>query len=166
LKAYQNIPWNIRILTELTRTLENFLWNSLWARGYCHAPFWLDRLFCAEGRTTPPPNLGFFDRVSPLFCEVLLLRGLTFWVPTHASQLLVTRPGSVSTFLSYHARGFPLVMALSWVVSVPGSPSSGVGTSRVRFSPTGTRTCGLEATFLFPLSLFWTVEARSLLAMS
>ena len=64
--------------------------------------------------------------------------------------------------LSYHARGSPLVMALSWVVSVPGSPSSGVGTSRVRLPPTGTRTHGLEATFLFSSLLFCMVEARSL----
>ena len=27
LKAYKNIPWNIRILTELTRTLANFHWT-------------------------------------------------------------------------------------------------------------------------------------------
>jgi len=39
-------------------------------------------------------------------------------------------------------------------------------TSRVRISPTGARTYGLEATFLFSLLLFWTVEARSLLATS
>ena len=91
-----------------------------------------------------------------------LARGLTFRVPTHASQSLVTHPGGVSTLLSYHARGSPLVMALSWVLSVPGSPSSGVGTSRVRLLPTGTRTYGLEATFLFSLLLFCMVEAQSL----
>ena len=45
---------------------------------------------------------------------------MTFWVPTHAPQLLVTRPGSVSTFLSYNAHGSPLGVTLSWVVSVPG----------------------------------------------
>ena len=88
------------------------------------------------------------------FLEVHLAQGVTFWVPTHAPQPLVTRPGSVSTFLSYHARGSPLGVALSWVVSVPGSPSGGVGTSRVRLPPTGTRTYGLEATFLFSLLLF------------
>jgi len=97
-------------------------------------------------------------RVSPLcessFLEVHLARGVTFWVPTHTLQPLVTRPGSVSSFLSYHARGSPLGVALSWVVSVPGSPSSGVGTSLVRLPPTGTRTYGLEATFLFSLLLF------------
>jgi len=123
-------------------------------------------LFCAEGPIAPQPNLGLFHCVGPPSFEVLLARGLTFWVPTHASQSLVTRPGGVSTFLSYHARGSPLVIALSWVVSVSGSPSSGVDTSQVRISPTGARTYGLEATFLFSLLLFWTVEAQSLLATS
>jgi len=54
------------------------------------------------------------------FLEVQLAQGVTFWVPTHVPQPLVTRPGSVSTFLSYHAHGSPLDVALSWVVSVPG----------------------------------------------
>ena len=71
-------------------------------------------------------------------------------MPTHAPQPLVTRPGSVSTFLSYHARGSPLGVALSWVVSVPGSPSGGVGTSRVRLPPTGTRTMALKPPFSSP----------------
>jgi len=35
-------------------------------------------------------------------------QGVTTWVPTHAPQPLVTRPGSISTFLSYHARGLSL----------------------------------------------------------
>jgi len=72
---------------------------------------------------------------------------MTFWVPTHAPQPLVTLLGSVSTFLSYHARGSPLDVALSWVVSVPGSPSGGVGTSRVKLPPTGTRTMALKPPF-------------------
>ena len=54
------------------------------------------------------------------FLEVHLAQGVTFWVPTHAPQPLVTRPGSLSTFPSYHAHGSPLGVALSWVVSVPG----------------------------------------------
>jgi len=70
--------------------------------------------------------------------------------------------GGASTLLSYHACGSSLVMALSWVVSVPGSPSSGVGTSRVKLPPTGTRTHGLEATFLFSSLLLCMVEAWSL----
>jgi len=85
----------------------------------------------------------------PSLLEVLLARGVTSWMPTHASQPLVTRLGSVSTFLSYHARGSPLGVAPSWVVSVPRFPSGGVGTSRVRSLPIGTRTYGLEATFFF-----------------
>jgi len=109
-------------------------------------------------------------RVNPLcessFLEVHLALGVTCWVSTHAPQSLVTCPGGVSTFLSYHARGSPLVMALSWVVSIPGSPSSGGGTSRVRIPPIGARTYGLEATLFFSLLLFWTVEARGLLAES
>ena len=79
--------------------------------------------------------------------EVHLARGMTFWVPTHAPQPLVIHPGSVSTLLSYHARGSPLGVALSWVVSAPGSPSGGMGTSRVRLLSTGTRTMALKPPF-------------------
>ena len=68
----------------------------------------------------------------PSFLEVHLVRGVTFWVPTCVPQLLVTHLGGVSTFLSYHARGSPLGVASSWVVSVPGFPCGSVGTSRVR----------------------------------
>jgi len=92
-------------------------------------------LFCAEGPTTPPPNLGFFHRVSPLLCEVLLSRGLTLLGANSCALITSHFPGGVSAFLSYHTRGSHLVMALSWVVSVPGSPNSGVDTSRVRFYP-------------------------------
>ena len=49
----------------------------------------------------------------PSFLEVHLAQGVTFWVPTHVPQPLVTRPASVSTFLSYHARGSPMGVALS-----------------------------------------------------
>ena len=90
----------------------------------------------------------------PSFLEVLLARGVTSWVPTRAPQPLLTHLGGVSTFLSYHARGSPLGVASSWVVSVPGFPSGGVGTSRVRLPPTGTRTYGFEATFFFSSLLF------------
>ena len=52
-----------------------------------------------------------------------------------------------------------MVMALSWVVSVPGSPNSGVDTSRVRFYPLLVlELMALEPPF-FTLLLFWTVEA-------
>ena len=54
------------------------------------------------------------------FLEVHLAQVVTFWVPTHAPQPLVTSPRSVSTFLSYHVHGSPLGVPLSWVVSVPG----------------------------------------------
>jgi len=72
---------------------------------------------------------------------------MTFRVPTHAPQPLVIRPGSVSTLLSYHARGSPLGVALSWVVSALGSPSGGMGTLRVRLLSTGTRTMALKLPF-------------------
>ena len=88
---------------------------------------------------------------------------VTFWVPTNAPQPLVTRPGSVSTFLSYHARGSPLSVALSWVVSVLGSPSGGVGTSRVRLPLTGTRTMALKPPFS---SLYYCSEVLRPLTVS
>ena len=119
-------------------------------------------LFCAEGPTAPPPNLGLFHRVSPLCCEVLLSRGLTFWVPTHAPQSLVTRPGGVSTFLSYHARGPPWSWPSHGSCLSQGLPTVAWILHESGLSPTGTRTYGLEATFLFSLLLFWTVEARCL----
>jgi len=81
------------------------------------------------------------------FFEVHLAQGVTFWVPTHAPQPLVTCTGSVSAFLSYHAHGSPLGVALSWVVSVPGAPRGGVGTSQVRLLLTGTRTMALKPPF-------------------
>jgi len=90
-------------------------------------------------------------RVIPLcessFLKVHLAWGMTLWVPTHVPQPLVIRPESVSTFLSYHARNSPLGVALSWVVSAPGSPIGGMGTSRVRLLSTGTRTMALKPPF-------------------
>ena len=83
---------------------------------------------------------------SPLL-GVHLRKGVIFWVSTHAPQPLISCPGSVSTFLSYHARGSPLGVALSWVVSAPGSPSGGMGTSQVRLLPTGTKTMALRPPF-------------------
>jgi len=59
-------------------------------------------------------------------------------------------PWGISTFLSYHACGSPLVMALSRVVSIPGSPSSGVDTSWVRASPSGARLAALKPPFSSP----------------
>jgi len=106
-------------------------------------------------------------RVIPLcefsFLEVHMARGVIFWVPTHAPQPLVSCPGSVSTFLSYHARGSPLGVAFSWVVSVPGSPNGGVGTSRVRLPPTSTRIMALKPPFS---SLYYCPEELRPLAVS
>ena len=51
------------------------------------------------------------------FFEVHPAQGVSTWVPTHAPQILVTRPGSVSAFLSYHAHGLLLGVALSRVIS-------------------------------------------------
>jgi len=108
-------------------------------------------------------------RVNPLcessFLEVHLASGVTFWVPTHSPQPLVTHLGGVSTSLSYHARGSPLGVASSWVVSVSWFPSGGVGTSRVRLPPTGTKTYGFEATFFFSSLLFWAIGARDFLTV-
>ena len=76
------------------------------------------------------------------------VRGVTFWVPTHAPQSLVTRPGVYLPFSrimhvvlpwswpshgSYLSQGLP---AVAWILHESGLP------------PTGTRTYGLEATFL------------------
>ena len=97
------------------------------------------------------------------FFEVHLAQGVTFWVPTHAPQPLVTCPGSVSAFLSYHAHGSPLGVALSWVVSVPGSPRGGVGTSQVRLLLTSTRTMALKPPFS---SLYYCSEVLRPLAVS
>ena len=70
----------------------------------------------------------------PSLLEVLLARGVTSWVSTHASQPLVTHFESVSTFLSYHhvvlpwawpphgpylSQGFPAVV---WVLHESGYP--------------------------------------------
>ena len=81
------------------------------------------------------------------FLEVHLARGVTFWVPTHAPQPLVSPPGSAPTLLSHHAPGSPLGLALSWVVSTPGVSLRWRGTSRVRIFPTDTRTMALEPPF-------------------
>jgi len=91
----------------------------------------------------------------PSFLEVHLAQGVTFWVPTHlAPQPLVTRPGSVSTFLSYHAHGSPLSVALSCVVSVPGVSQRWRGYFTSQVTPHWYWEYGLEATFLFSLLLF------------
>jgi len=68
-----------------------------------------------------------------------------------------------STFLSHHARGSLLGVALSWVVSVPGSPSGGMVTSRVRLPLTGTRTVALKPPFY---SLYYCSEVLRPLAVS
>ena len=90
-------------------------------------------------------------RVIPLcessFLEVHLARGVTFWVPTHAPHPLVTRPGSVSTFLSHHAPGSPLGMTLSWVVSIPGDSLRWRGYFTSQVTPTGTKPMTLKPPF-------------------
>jgi len=118
-----------------------------------------------RGSLSAATQLRVIPLCEPSFLEVLLARGVTSWVPTHAPQPLVTHLGSVSTFLSYHARGSPLGVASSWVVSVSGFPNGGVGTSRVRLPPTCTTTYGFQATFLFSSLLFWASGARDFLAV-
>jgi len=78
-------------------------------------------------------------------------------VPTHAPQPLVTRPGSVSAFLSYHARGLPLGRGplpgricprdSPKVARVATSYTSCMSTSRVRLLPTGTGNMALKPPF-------------------
>ena len=63
----------------------------------------------------------------------------------------VVLPWSWPSHGSYLFQGPP---AVAWILHELGLP------------PTGTIIYGLEATFLFSLLLFWTVKARSLLAMS
>ena len=88
------------------------------------------------------------------FLEVHLAQGVTTWVPTHAPQPLVTRPGSVSAFLSYHAHGLPLGVALSRVVSTPRILQRWRGYFTSQVTPYRYWGYGLEATFLFSLLLF------------
>jgi len=83
------------------------------------------------------------------FLEVHLAQGVTFWVSTQAPQPLATRPGSVSTFLLYHAHGSPLGVALSWVVSVPGASQRWRGYFTSQVTPTGTRTMALKPPFSY-----------------
>ena len=97
------------------------------------------------------------------FLEVHLTRGVTTWVPTHAPQLLVTRLGSVSAFLSYHAHGSPLGVALFWVVSVLGILQRWCGYFTSQVTPYWYWDYGLEATFLFLPLLLWGTGARGLL---
>ena len=88
-------------------------------------------------------------------CEPSFLRSASgLWVDVlganSCAPITGYLPWGISTFLSYHARGSPLVMALSQVVSVPGSPSSGVDTSWVRASLSGARLAALKPSFSFP----------------
>jgi len=88
---------------------------------------------------------------------------VTSWVPTHAPQPLVTCPRSVSVFLSYHAHGLPLGVALSQVISVPGILQRWRGYFTSQVTPYWYWGYGLEATFLFSLLLFRGTGARGLL---
>ena len=115
-------------------------------------------LLYVEGPTVPWPNLGLIHRASPPFSKCIWCKGVTFWVPTHVPQPLVTRPGSVSTFLSYHAHGSPLGVALSWFVSVLGVSQRGRGYFTSQVTPHWYWEYGLEATSLFSLLLFWGTE--------
>jgi len=107
-------------------------------------------------RETPTCKSSFFG--------LQLARGVIARVPTLMPQLLVTRPGSVSTFLSYHAHGSPLGMALSWVVSIPGILQRWRGYFTSQVTPYWYWGYGFEATFLFSLLLLWGTGARGLLA--
>jgi len=103
----------------------------------------------------------------PSFLEVHLEQGGDFLGANSCAPTSSHTPWECTTFLSYHARGSPLGVAPSWVVSVSGFPSGGVGASRVRLLPTGTRTVALKPPFFFSLSPFLAVkEARAVLVMS
>jgi len=67
-------------------------------------------------------------------------------------------------YLSYvPCTWFSLGVALSWVVSVPGSPNGGAGTSWVRLPPTGTRRMVLKPPFS---SLYYCSKVLRPLAVS
>ena len=100
-------------------------------------------------------------RKSSLF-EVHPTQGMTTWVPTHAPQPLATHPGSISAFLSYHARRLSMGRG-----PLPGRvPPRGLQRWRGYFAsqvtPCWYWKYGLEATFLFSLLLFWGTGARGL----
>jgi len=92
-------------------------------------------------------HLGTFLRVSPPAGSATAL-GLTFWVPTHALNYLVTYFESVSAFLShpapcYPGRDLPLESYLP-----QRRLGGGRSTSRVKLPYTGTITMALKPPFL------------------
>jgi len=93
------------------------------------------------------PILGTFRRASSLLLEVPLAQGVTFWVPTHAPQVSVTYPGSVSTFLSKPRPWFvPGHDPLLGRIYPRGHPEVACA-SRVRLLPTGASTMALKPPF-------------------
>ena len=109
-------------------------------------------LFWHGCRTRGGPHDAFLPIWGRFYVWVLLLGsattlGVTFWVPTHAPNHLVTHFESVSAFLLYPAPGYlgrdlPLESYLSqrrlW---------GGRGTSRVRLPYTGAITMALKPPF-------------------
>ena len=80
-------------------------------------------------------------------CEPSFLRSAS---GTWVDFLGANSCGPITSYLPWgwiHARGSPLVMALLWAVSVPGSPSGGTGISRVRISSSGARLMALKPPF-------------------
>jgi len=91
------------------------------------------------------------------FIEVHPAQGMTTWVPTHSPQPLAIRPGSISAFLSHHARRLPLGRGplpgricpsdspkVTWIAT---SYTSCMGTSRVRSLPAGIGNMALKPPF-------------------
>jgi len=85
----------------------------------------------------------------PSFLEMHLAQGVTFWVPTHAPQPLVTRQG---LYLP-SSRTTHMVPPWAWPSHgsylSQGSPRGGVGTSQVRLLLTDTGNMALKPPFSF-----------------
>ena len=64
-------------------------------------------LFYVQGLTALRPDLGVFHRVSPHSLECIWHKRVTFWVPTHAPQPLVTRSEGVSALRSHPTPSYP-----------------------------------------------------------
>ena len=113
-----------------------------------------------EGLTTPWSRLGAFLPIwGRFYAWVLLLGsatalGVTFWVPTHAPNYLVTLLWGRICLPLVPCTRLPWAWPSSWVVSVP---KASLGRQGYFTSQAALHWChhyGLEATFLSSLLLF------------